>query len=85
MSLDTWQRQKHAFGLLKKVYAKRAKLRGEQHSFNRRDAGEVSSRFASAFADALTGKFCLRRPSLENTFCTPSLVTFFSSVRWVVV
>ena len=37
MSLDTWQRQKHAFGLLKKVCAKRAKLRGEQHSFNRRD------------------------------------------------
>ena len=37
MSLDTWQLQKHAFGLLKKVYAKRAKLRGEQHSFNRRD------------------------------------------------
>jgi hypothetical protein len=37
MSLDTWQRQEHTFGLLKKVYAKRAKLRGEQHSFNRRD------------------------------------------------
>jgi hypothetical protein len=36
MSLDTWQRQKHAFGLMKKMYAKRAKLRGEQHSFNRR-------------------------------------------------
>jgi len=35
MSLDTWQWQKHAFGLLKKVCAKRAKLRGEQHSFNR--------------------------------------------------
>jgi hypothetical protein len=34
MSLNTWQRQKHAFGLLKKVYAKRAKLCGEQHSFN---------------------------------------------------
>ena len=30
MSLDTWRRQEHAFGLLKKVYAKRAKLRGEQ-------------------------------------------------------
>jgi hypothetical protein len=30
MSLDTWQRQERAFGLLKKVYAKRAKLRGEQ-------------------------------------------------------
>jgi hypothetical protein len=32
MSLDTWQRQERAFGLLKKVYAKRAKLRGEQPS-----------------------------------------------------
>jgi hypothetical protein len=30
MSLDTWQRQERAFGLLKKVYAKRAKLRGER-------------------------------------------------------
>ena len=30
MSLDTWQRQERAFGLLTKVYAKRAKLRGEQ-------------------------------------------------------
>jgi hypothetical protein len=30
MSLDTWQRQERAFGLLSKVYAKRAKLRGEQ-------------------------------------------------------
>jgi hypothetical protein len=30
MSLDTWQRQERAFGLLKKVYTKRAKLRGEQ-------------------------------------------------------
>jgi hypothetical protein len=30
MSLDTWQRQERAFGLLRKVYAKRAKLRGEQ-------------------------------------------------------
>jgi hypothetical protein len=30
MSLDTWHRQERAFGLLTKVYAKRAKLRGEQ-------------------------------------------------------
>jgi hypothetical protein len=30
MSLDTWHRQERAFGLLRKVYAKRAKLRGEQ-------------------------------------------------------
>jgi len=30
VSLDTWQRQQRAFGLLKKVYARRAKLRGEQ-------------------------------------------------------
>jgi hypothetical protein len=30
MSLDTWQRQERAFGLLKKVYTKRAKLRGEE-------------------------------------------------------
>jgi hypothetical protein len=30
MSLDRWQRQERAFGLLGKVYAKRAKLRGEQ-------------------------------------------------------
>jgi hypothetical protein len=30
MSLDTWQRQERAFGLLKKVYTKRAKLRGKE-------------------------------------------------------
>ena len=30
MSLETWRRQEHAFGLLRKVYAKRAKIRGEQ-------------------------------------------------------
>ena len=30
LSLDTWKRQERAFGLLKKVYAKRAKIRGEQ-------------------------------------------------------
>jgi hypothetical protein len=30
MSLDRWQRQESAFGLLGKVYAKRAKIRGEQ-------------------------------------------------------
>jgi hypothetical protein len=30
MSLDRWQRQERAFGLLGKVYAKRAKIRGEQ-------------------------------------------------------
>jgi len=27
---ETWERQERAFGLLKKVYAKRAKIRGEQ-------------------------------------------------------
>ncbi len=30
LSLEAWIRQQNAFGLLKKVYAKRAKLRGEQ-------------------------------------------------------
>jgi hypothetical protein len=30
LSLETWTRQERAFGLLKKVYAKRAKIRGEQ-------------------------------------------------------
>jgi hypothetical protein len=30
LSLETWTRQEHAFGLLKNVYARRAKLRGEQ-------------------------------------------------------
>jgi hypothetical protein len=30
LTLETWTRQEHAFGLLKKVYARRAKLRGEQ-------------------------------------------------------
>jgi hypothetical protein len=29
LSLETWTRQEHAFGLLKKVYARRAKIRGE--------------------------------------------------------
>ena len=30
MSLDSWRRQENAFGLLKKVYAKRAAIRGQQ-------------------------------------------------------
>jgi hypothetical protein len=30
LSPETWTRQKHAVGLLKKVYAKRAKIRAEQ-------------------------------------------------------
>jgi hypothetical protein len=30
LPLETWTRQERAFGLLRKVYAKRAKLRGEQ-------------------------------------------------------
>ena len=30
LSLETWTRQEGAFGLLKKAYAKRAKLRGQQ-------------------------------------------------------
>jgi hypothetical protein len=30
MSLETWHRQERAFGLLRKVYANRAKIRGEQ-------------------------------------------------------
>jgi hypothetical protein len=30
LSLETWKRQEGAFGLLKKVYANRAKLRGQQ-------------------------------------------------------
>ena len=30
LSLETWTRQERAFGLLKKVYTKRAKIRGEQ-------------------------------------------------------
>lgn len=30
IALETWQRQELAFGLMKKVYAKRAKIRGQQ-------------------------------------------------------
>ena len=30
MALETWRRQERAFGLLKKVYAKRAAIRGQQ-------------------------------------------------------
>ena len=30
LSLDTWQQQERAFGLLRKVYAKRAAIRGQQ-------------------------------------------------------
>jgi len=30
LPLETWTRQEHAFDLLRKVYAKRAKIRGEQ-------------------------------------------------------
>jgi hypothetical protein len=30
LSLETWTRQERAFGLLRRVYAKRAKIRGEQ-------------------------------------------------------
>jgi hypothetical protein len=30
LSLETWMRQERAFGLLRQVYAKRAKIRGEQ-------------------------------------------------------
>jgi hypothetical protein len=30
MCLDQWHRQEKAFGLLKKVYAKRAAIRGQQ-------------------------------------------------------
>ncbi len=30
MSLETWRRQERAFGLLRKVYANRAKICGEQ-------------------------------------------------------
>jgi hypothetical protein len=33
LSLETWRRQENAFGLLKKVYAKRAAIRGEQPQF----------------------------------------------------
>jgi len=32
ISLDTWRRQERAFGLLRKVYAKRAAIRGRQPS-----------------------------------------------------
>jgi len=32
MTLDTWRRQERAFSLLKKVYAKRASIRGDQQS-----------------------------------------------------
>jgi hypothetical protein len=32
LSLETWRRQESAFGLLRKVYANRAKVRGEQPS-----------------------------------------------------
>jgi len=32
LSLDTWQRQERAFGLMKKVYEKRAAIRGQQPS-----------------------------------------------------
>jgi len=30
LPLDTWRRQEGAFGLLRKVYAKRAAIRGQQ-------------------------------------------------------
>jgi hypothetical protein len=30
LSLETWHRQESAFGLLKKVYSRRAQLRGQQ-------------------------------------------------------
>jgi hypothetical protein len=32
LPLDTWRRQEHAFGLLKKVYTKRAAIRGQQRT-----------------------------------------------------
>jgi len=31
LPLDTWRRQERAFGLLRKVYAKQAVIRGQQH------------------------------------------------------
>jgi hypothetical protein len=31
LPLETWIRQQNAFGLLKKVYARRAKIRGERN------------------------------------------------------
>jgi hypothetical protein len=30
LTLETWARQERAFGLLRKIYAKRAKIRGQQ-------------------------------------------------------
>ncbi len=33
ISLETWQRQERAFGLMSKVYAKRSAIRGEQQGF----------------------------------------------------
>jgi hypothetical protein len=32
ITLETWRRQERAFGLLKKVYVKRAAIRGQQQS-----------------------------------------------------
>jgi hypothetical protein len=45
LPLDTWRRQEHAFGLLKKVYAKRAAIRGQQQSTL------VSPQWADQFQD----------------------------------
>jgi hypothetical protein len=42
-TLDTWRRQERAFGLLKKVYAKRAAIRGQQPT--------VSSSWPQQFQD----------------------------------
>jgi hypothetical protein len=44
MSLDRWQRQERAFGLLGKVYAKRAKLRGEQAAIATAPNGPAGTR-----------------------------------------
>jgi hypothetical protein len=90
MSLDTWQRQKHAFGLLKKCMRNEQSFAESNTASTVVTAGEVSSHFASAFADSLRvygGKFRLRstKGAIPIPFCTQSLVTFFSSARWVLV
>ena len=56
MSLDTWQRQKHAFGLLKKCMRNEQSFAESNTASTVETAGEVSSRFASAFADSIRNR-----------------------------
>jgi hypothetical protein len=53
LSLDTWQRQEHAFGLLQKVYAKRAAIRGQQQQ----QQAPPSRYWTSGFEDLEDGDY----------------------------